>query len=98
MNRIVSAAVFLLALAACGGSEPTLAEYASQIEDVTTAMYGEVDRLTAEMQAGGPPTADELRAAYRLGRWVRDRYTILDLAGDLGLLEPLEAEVLEGML
>ena len=38
--------------------------------------------------------AEELRLAYRLARWVRDRYTVLDLAGDLGLSEELESEAL----
>ncbi len=44
---------------------------------------------------GVSPT--EMRAAYHLARWIRDRYTVLDLAGDLGLLEVLEDEVLEGI-
>ncbi len=38
----------------------------------------------------------ELSLAYRLGRFVRDRYTVLDLAGDLGLILELEQQVLPG--
>lgn len=49
---------------------------------------------------GAPVTAEdlgisfeEMKQAYRIARWVRDRYTILDLADDLGLLFELEATV-----
>jgi glycerol-1-phosphate dehydrogenase [NAD(P)+] len=34
----------------------------------------------------------EFRIAYRLARWMRDRYTVLDLAGDLDLLDEAEVE------
>ncbi len=37
---------------------------------------------------------EELSLAYRLGRFVRDRYTVLDLVGDLGLTVELESEAL----
>lgn len=55
--------------------------------------------------AGAPGTASDLgvaaesfRRAVRLARWVGDRYTILDLAGDLGLAAELESDVLAGLL
>ncbi|CAB5127442.1 Glycerol-1-phosphate dehydrogenase [NAD(P)] (EC [Olavius algarvensis associated proteobacterium Delta 3] len=37
---------------------------------------------------------EELTFAYRYARWIRDRYTVLDLAADLGLLEEWEEEIL----
>ena len=42
-------------------------------------------------------SADDMRAAFRLGRWVRDRYTILDLVDDTGLREELAPEALRGI-
>jgi glycerol-1-phosphate dehydrogenase [NAD(P)+] len=39
---------------------------------------------------------EELGFAYRYARWIRDRYTVLDLAADLGVLETWEEEVLAG--
>ncbi len=60
------------------------------------------ERYVEVLPSFGPPLTaaalgvggGEFRAAYRLARWVRDRYTVLDLAGDLGLLESLEHEAL----
>lgn len=53
-------------------------------------------------EAGAPLTAqalgisdDEMREAYRLARDIRSRYTVLDLAWELGALEPLEETVLK---
>ena len=36
----------------------------------------------------------ELEFAYRHARWIRDRYSVLDLAAELGVLEIWQAEVL----
>lgn len=52
-------------------------------------------------EAGAPVTArslgisaEEVRFAYRYSRWIRDRYTVLDLAADLGMLDIWMDEVL----
>jgi glycerol-1-phosphate dehydrogenase [NAD(P)+] len=37
---------------------------------------------------------EELVFAYRQGRWIRNRYTVLDLAAELGVLEQWQDEVL----
>lgn len=39
-------------------------------------------------------TAQEIAFAYRYGRWIRNRYTVLDLVAQLGQLETWEAEIL----
>ena len=39
-------------------------------------------------------STEELRFAYHHARWIRNRYTVLDLAAELGLLEEWEEEVL----
>ena len=51
------------------------------------------------MSAGAPTTGVDLglpagcyRAAVRHAREIRDRYSILDLAGDAGVLEAFAAE------
>jgi hypothetical protein len=31
-------------------------------------------------------TAEELQFAYTYARWIRNRYTVLDLAADIGML------------
>ncbi|KPJ75257.1 MAG: hypothetical protein AMJ54_15495 [Deltaproteobacteria bacterium SG8_13] len=40
---------------------------------------------------------EELAFAYRNARWIRDRYTVLDLAAELGVLEKWQEEVLESI-
>jgi glycerol-1-phosphate dehydrogenase [NAD(P)+] len=54
------------------------------------------------LDAGAPTTAaeigvseDEVRFALSSARWIRDRYTVLDLAADLGILEERAEEILE---
>jgi glycerol-1-phosphate dehydrogenase [NAD(P)+] len=37
---------------------------------------------------------DEMVFAYRYARWIRNRYTVLDLAAELGMLEMWEQDVL----
>lgn len=60
------------------------------------ALHGEqVGRGTAS-EIG--VAAVSFRSVVRLARWVRDRYTVLDLADDLGLLADLEADTLAGLL
>jgi len=39
----------------------------------------------------------EAAFAYRYARYIRNRYTVLDLSAELGMLEKWEAEVLEGI-
>ena len=39
-------------------------------------------------------SAEELEFAYRNARWIRNRYTVLDLAAELGVLEDWQDEVL----
>jgi glycerol-1-phosphate dehydrogenase [NAD(P)+] len=39
-------------------------------------------------------SAEEVKFAYRNARWIRDRYTVLDLAAELGVLEDWQEEVL----
>ena len=59
-----------------------------------------IERLRAALEAAGAPTTGaELglpsafyREAVRHAREIRDRYSILDLAGDAGLLEHFVAE------
>jgi len=61
-----------------------------------------VGELRSALIAGGAPTTiadlgiseDELRAAFLHARDIRSRYTVLDLASDLGLLAELCDEVL----
>lgn len=42
-------------------------------------------------------TAEEVGFAYRNARWIRDRYTVLDLAAELGVLEEWQESVLDGI-
>jgi glycerol-1-phosphate dehydrogenase [NAD(P)+] len=39
-------------------------------------------------------SAQELSFSYLNARWIRNRYTVLDLAADLGMLEKWQDEVL----
>ena len=64
MRIAVFAGCLLLAVAGCGGSEPTLAEYAEQVEALTTAMYSSTDPLAAELEAMAVPSAGDLQRAY----------------------------------
>jgi hypothetical protein len=65
----VLAAWLFVALAGCGGAESTLAEYAEQVEALTTDLYDTADRIGAEIQAKAEPPAlppaEDLHAAYR---------------------------------
>ena len=57
--------------------------------------------LSARLRAAGCPTTPteigltlpRLRATYRRAQMIRRRFTVLDLADQLGLLEPLVAEL-----
>ena len=42
-------------------------------------------------------SAQELAFAYQNARWIRDRYTVLDLAAELGVLESWQEEILAGI-
>ena len=39
-------------------------------------------------------TAEELQFAYTYARWIRNRYTVLDLVADIGMLNEWRSEVL----
>jgi glycerol-1-phosphate dehydrogenase [NAD(P)+] len=39
-------------------------------------------------------TAEELQFAYTYARWIRNRYTVLDLVADIGMLKEWRDEVL----
>ena len=71
MRVAALAACLFLGLAGCGGSEPTLTDYAEGVEALTTALYDTTDQISSEIEAkvgpsGMPPAAD-LHAAYRDG-------------------------------
>ena len=42
-------------------------------------------------------TKEELAFAFRHARWIRNRYTVLDLAAELGVLEKWQEDVLSGV-
>ena len=69
MRSIALAACLFLALAGCGGSEPSLTDYAEGVEALTTALYDTTDRISAEIQSKAAPPAlppaRDLQAAYR---------------------------------
>ena len=49
MRSRVAAACVVLMVGGCGGGEPTLTEYAEQVEETTTALYGTLDELTLDV-------------------------------------------------
>lgn len=65
MRVVAASACLLLMLAGCGGGEPTLADYAKEVEALTTAMYDATDPLAAELEALDAPSANDLQHAYR---------------------------------
>jgi glycerol-1-phosphate dehydrogenase [NAD(P)+] len=62
-------------------------------------------RSRAHLQAAGAAfrtddlgiSAQEAAFAYRYARWIRNRYTVLDLAAELGMLDAWQADVLSGI-
>jgi glycerol-1-phosphate dehydrogenase [NAD(P)+] len=42
-------------------------------------------------------STEDVEFAYRNARWIRNRYTVLDLAAELGVLEDWQADVLVGI-
>jgi glycerol-1-phosphate dehydrogenase [NAD(P)+] len=87
--------------------EAAAARMTARLAEVWSAMrarFGAVmvptSRLRATLEAAGAPTTGEdlglapafYRAAVRHAREIRDRYSILDLAGDAGVLEDFVAE------
>ena len=61
-SRIVAACIVLV-VAGCGGSEPTLAEYAEQIEETTTALYRTLDELTLDVTLE-EATVEQVQVVY----------------------------------
>ena len=74
-----------------------------ELRAATAEIVRPVDELKAALLAAGAPTTaaevgvgrDEARELFLVARDMRARYTVLDLAWDLGLLEALADEVLE---
>jgi len=71
-------------------------------EDLGGYLQSPRDLRKVLVEAGAPVTAGqlgiparEMREAYRLARDIRSRYTVLDLAWELGVLDELEDTVLE---
>lgn len=90
-------------------SREEVGDYLRQLLADPEGFWAELDsilrphaELRAALLAGGAPTTiaelglseDELRAAFVHARDIRSRYTVLDLADDLGLLTELCDEVL----
>jgi len=63
MRVVTASACLVLMLAGCGGGEPTLADYAEEVEALTTAMYDGTNPIAAELEAAAAPTAGELQRA-----------------------------------
>ncbi len=63
MRSLVVATCVVLLVAACGG-EPTLSEYAEQVETHTTELFRTLDELTIEGTFEAP-TVEEIQAVYR---------------------------------
>ncbi len=63
MRHIVLATCLAL-VAGCGGGEPSLTEYAEEVEGVTNNLYQTLDELTIEWPSG-PPTVQDYQAIYR---------------------------------
>ncbi len=67
------------------------------------ALQRGLDRIRARLDQAGAPTTvravgydpDEARTAFRDARFIRSRYTVFDLATDLGVLEDLAPRALE---
>ncbi len=75
----------------------------AELRSATAAIVRPVSELRGALEAAGAPTTaaelgvddDEARELFVVARDMRARYTVLDLAWDLGLLEELRDEVLE---
>jgi hypothetical protein len=66
MRRFVAVAICSALLASCGSSEVPLAEYIGQVEALTNVMYGQLDRVAAQVTSASVTVAD-IQAAYSLG-------------------------------
>lgn len=62
----------MLVVAACGGGELTMTEYAEQVEELTTTMYGTIDELVADFQAAPEEDRDEVALYTAIGVAFRD--------------------------
>lgn len=61
-SRAVAACVVLMVVS-CGGGEPTVSEYAAQVETHTTELFGTLGELTIEGTFEAP-TVEEIQAVY----------------------------------
>jgi len=79
---------------------------ASKWDDIRQALSGVVipaEQSREYLQSAGAVhrmedlgiTKDELSFAFRYARWIRDRYTVLDLAADIGVLEEWTDEIIQ---
>ena len=63
MRRVVAAAICSALLASCGSGDVTLTEYIGEVEALTNAMYGQLDRVSTEV-ASAPVTVEDIQVAY----------------------------------
>lgn len=54
MRSVVLTVCLAVLVLSCGGGEPTLSEYADQLEELVTTMNREISRLDAELESGAP--------------------------------------------
>ncbi len=64
MRIRVAATCLVLLAAGCGDSEPTVREYAEQVETHTTELFGTLDELTIQGTLTSP-TVEEIQSVYR---------------------------------
>jgi len=68
VRAIVLAICLVVVVASCGEGEPTLTEYAEEVEVLTTGLYSSIDDLTADLAARVPPpaipTAEDIQTLY----------------------------------
>lgn len=63
MRRVVAAAICSVLLASCGSGDVTLTEYIGEVEVLTNAMYGQLDRVTTEVTSASV-TVEDIQVAY----------------------------------
>ncbi|MGH7145717.1 MAG: iron-containing alcohol dehydrogenase [Planctomycetota bacterium] len=96
------AAKKFLTLEAMAHRRKLIFDHWEELRDELRAITVAAKRLRGWLtDAGAPVTvqalgigAEEARFAYDWARWIRDRYTVLDLAADLGMLEFWREEAL----
>lgn len=64
MRKRAAAVCVVLLIASCGGSEPTVSEYAEEVEGHTTELFGTLEELTMDGTFASP-TVEEVQTVYR---------------------------------